>query len=91
MRVAKKRISISLHPIELAKLDRIGDEYGETRSGMLIRLIQEFPEAEHKDTCTLADATELRFKLREKKAERKKSPKEYEEIDEIGELTGSGQ
>jgi hypothetical protein len=40
----KKRINLRLHPIELATLDRIADEYKETRSGMLTRLIQEFPE-----------------------------------------------
>jgi metal-responsive CopG/Arc/MetJ family transcriptional regulator len=48
MSVTKKRISISLHPIELAKLDRIADKYRETRSGMFTRLIQEFPEEEYR-------------------------------------------
>jgi hypothetical protein len=43
-RTTKKRINISIHPIELAKLDQIADEYGETRSGMLTRIIQEFPK-----------------------------------------------
>lgn len=40
----KRRVNISIHPIELQKLDRIAEQYGETRSGMLARIIQEFPE-----------------------------------------------
>ena len=50
--VTRKRINISLHPIEVAKLDEIADEYEETRSGMLMRIIQAFPkcpEKKHKD------------------------------------------
>ena len=39
-----KRINITLHPIELEKLDRIADKHQETRSGMLARLIQEFDD-----------------------------------------------
>lgn len=37
-----KRINITIHPIELKKLDEIAKEYGETRSGMISRLIQEY-------------------------------------------------
>jgi len=44
----RERVNVSLHPIELAKLDRIAKEYGETRSGMLMRIIQEFPEGKKK-------------------------------------------
>ena len=40
----RERINISLHPIELEKLDRIAKQYKETRSGMLTRMIQELPE-----------------------------------------------
>ena len=59
MSVTKKRISISLHPIELAKLDRIADKYGETRSGMFTRLIQEFPEEKQRNTRNLGELTEM--------------------------------
>ena len=48
----RKRINESLHPIEIQKLDEIADEYEETRSGMLTRIIQTFPkcpEKKHKD------------------------------------------
>lgn len=87
--VTKKKINISLHPIELLKLDRIADEYGETRSGMLTRIIQEFPEKDHKDTRTLADVKELNYKIGGSQGakKRKKSPTEYEDIDEIGDLS----
>jgi metal-responsive CopG/Arc/MetJ family transcriptional regulator len=84
MRVTKKRISISLHPIELAKLDRIADKYRETRSGMFTRLIQEFPEGEHGDTHDLGELTELAYYAPKK---RKKSPKEYEDLEEVGDLS----
>ena len=38
-----KRLTITLHPIEIEKLDQIRKqkEYNETRSGMIARLIQE--------------------------------------------------
>lgn len=36
-----KRLSISLHPIEIKQLDKIAEEYRETRSGAITRLIQE--------------------------------------------------
>ena len=36
-----KRINITLHPIEIEKLDKIAKEHNETRSGMIARLIQE--------------------------------------------------
>lgn len=37
---AHKRITITLHPIEIKKLDEIAAENLETRSGMITRLIQ---------------------------------------------------
>jgi len=39
-----KRINITLHPIEIEKLDKIAVEHNETRSGMIARLIQNFEE-----------------------------------------------
>ena len=36
-----KRINITLHPIEIEKLDQIAKKHKETRSGMITRLIQE--------------------------------------------------
>ena len=39
-----KRINITLHPIEIEKLDKIAAEHNETRSGMIARLIQNFEE-----------------------------------------------
>ena len=42
----RKRIDITLHPIELEKLDRIRkkDNFKESRSGMIARLIQNYEE-----------------------------------------------
>ena len=40
----RKRINITLHPIELKKLDGIAKKHKETRSGMLTRLIQEYED-----------------------------------------------
>jgi len=40
----RKRIDITLHPIELEKLDRIAKKHNETRSGMITRLIQNHNE-----------------------------------------------
>lgn len=37
-----KRINITIHPIELDKLDLIAKENNETRSGMITRLIQQY-------------------------------------------------
>ena len=37
-----KRINITIHPIELKKLDHIAEKNQETRSGMITRLIQEY-------------------------------------------------
>ena len=37
-----KRINITIHPIELEKLDRIAKKHNETRSGMIQRLIQSY-------------------------------------------------
>ena len=41
-----KRINITIHPIELKKLDRIAEDNEETRSGMLARLIRNYKEKE---------------------------------------------
>jgi len=35
-----KRITITMHPLEIEKLDQIAKENEETRSGMISRLIQ---------------------------------------------------
>ena len=37
-----KRINITIHPIELEKLDQICKKHDETRSGMIQRLIQSY-------------------------------------------------
>ena len=37
-----KRINITLHPIEIEKLDQIAKENQETKSGMIARLIQDY-------------------------------------------------
>lgn len=39
-----KRINITIHPIELRRLDLIAKENEETRSGMISRLIQEYKD-----------------------------------------------
>jgi anaerobic glycerol-3-phosphate dehydrogenase len=39
-----KKINISIHQIELNKLDRLKQKFNETRSGMITRLIQEHEE-----------------------------------------------
>ena len=39
-----KRINITMHPIELEKLDHIAKQNNETRSGMISRLIQNHDE-----------------------------------------------
>ena len=39
-----KRINITIHPIELQKLDKIAEKHEETRSGMIARLIQEYKD-----------------------------------------------
>jgi len=38
------RINITIHPIELEKLDKIAKQHNETRSGMIQRLIQKYKE-----------------------------------------------
>ena len=40
----RKRINVSLHPIEIEKLDKIAKDHKETRSGMFTRIIQEYQE-----------------------------------------------
>ena len=39
-----KRIDITLHPEDIAKLDRMKDSRGYKRSAMIAKLIQEAPE-----------------------------------------------
>lgn len=39
-----KRMTITLHPKEMEKLDRIRKKNKETKSGMIARLIQEYNE-----------------------------------------------
>lgn len=38
------RINITIHPIELKKLDQIARDNNETRSGMIQRLIRNYKE-----------------------------------------------
>lgn len=44
----RRRINITLHPLEIKKLDNIAEENDETRSGMISRLIQEYQLKTHK-------------------------------------------
>jgi metal-responsive CopG/Arc/MetJ family transcriptional regulator len=39
-----KKMTITLHPNEIEKLDRIREKNHETKSGMIARLIQEYNE-----------------------------------------------
>jgi len=39
-----KRINITLHPIEIEKLDKIAKKNKESRSGMIARLVQEYKD-----------------------------------------------
>jgi len=41
-----KKMTITLHPKEIEKLERIRKRNEETKSGMIARLIQEYPEEE---------------------------------------------
>ena len=50
---------------------------------MFTRLIQEFPEDEYRNTRDLGDLTETPYYTPIQK-KRKKSPKEYEDIEEVG-------
>ena len=40
--MTKQRINITIHKIEIKRLDEIRKEYNESRSGMITRLIQNF-------------------------------------------------
>ena len=66
----RERINITLHPIELKKLDRIAKIYKETRSGMLTRLIQEYHEESERDR--IGDLTELSYDLRDRNKDKVK-------------------
>jgi macrodomain Ter protein organizer (MatP/YcbG family) len=39
-----KKVTITLHPIEIEKVKKIAKECGETFSGMIARLIHDFKE-----------------------------------------------
>ncbi len=39
-----KKITITLHPIEIKKLERIAKKNQETKSGMIARLIKDYNE-----------------------------------------------
>jgi len=43
-----KRINITMHPIEIKKLDQIAKENDETRSGMIRRLIETYKNKDEK-------------------------------------------
>ena len=60
-----KRINITIHPIELKKLDQIAKKHDETRSGMIARLIQNY----EKD---IGDLTELSYELRNRNKDKVK-------------------
>lgn len=64
-----KRINITIHPIELKKLDEIVKENNETRSGMITRLIQNYQD-KRTDNDKIADLTELSYELRDRNKKR---------------------
>lgn len=66
----RKRINITIHPIELKKLDRIAELHSETRSGMIERLIQGFKE--YRDKKDIGDLTELSYELRDRSKDKDK-------------------
>ena len=66
----RKRLNITMHPIELKKLDRIAKQYQETRSGMIERLIQRFHK--QSDNDILGDLTELSYELRDRSKDKDK-------------------
>ena len=71
MKSTKKRVNINLHPIALARLDRIADHYREPRRGMITCIIQEFPKKQHKNTGNLDESTEImHYKLLKKKGKK---------------------
>jgi len=39
-----KRLNITMHPIEIEKLDKLAKKHNETRSGMIRRLIDAYDE-----------------------------------------------
>jgi len=61
----RKRINITMHPIELKKLDHIAKQYQETRSGMIERLIQGFKE--YRDDKDIGELTEMSYYAPDKK------------------------
>jgi hypothetical protein len=63
--VTHKRINITIHPIELKKLDKIAAQHNETRSGMITRLIQEHKEISDYDS--IGEKTEMSYYAPENK------------------------
>ena len=69
-----KKMTITLHPIEIEKLERIAKQNKETKSGMIARLIQEYPDVKRslkkrlipgsKEYEDVGDLTELSYDLR---------------------------
>ena len=66
----RKRINITMHPIELKKLDRIAEQYQETRSGMIERLIQKFKG--ESDSDWIGEKTEMSYHAPDKKKDKVK-------------------
>ena len=65
-----KRINITIHPIELKKLDKIAASNNETRSGMITRLIQEYELIS--DAEWIHDKTEMAYYAPDKKKTKNK-------------------
>lgn len=62
----RKRINITLHPIELKKLDKMANANEETRSGMLSRLIMGYGKETRQRKKDVEDLTELSYDLRDR-------------------------
>jgi metal-responsive CopG/Arc/MetJ family transcriptional regulator len=62
----RKRINITLHPIELKKLDKMANANEETRSGMFSRLIMEYGKETRQRKKDVEDLTELSYDLRDR-------------------------
>ena len=68
--VTHKRINITLHPIELKKLDKIAKQHNETRSGMITRLIQDYKQINDYDW--IGEKTAMSYYAPEKKKKKNK-------------------
>jgi len=60
-----KKVTITLHPIEIEKLDKIAKQNQETKSGMIARLIKDYQD-KRTDKEEIADLTELSHELRDR-------------------------